>query len=194
MDIDGIDPLHDEDVLTSPPAGKVIRFTEKPEDPDSDPLSFEMWLAAEGSHGPMPHVHPIEDETLEVVEGRLGAFGDGERHVLDPGESVTFAAGDRHYFWNAGDERLHLRGSVDPALRTEAFMRVTYGLARDGAPVTGSGMPLNPLRLAVFLDEYDDMLFLSALPVWLQKLGIRALAPVGRLAGYDNEYPEYLPP
>jgi hypothetical protein len=43
-------------------------------------------------------------------------------------------------------------------------MRITYGLARDGAPV------------------------------WLQKFGVRALAPVGRLAGYDNEYPEYLPP
>jgi hypothetical protein len=55
-------------------------------------------------------------------------------------------------------------------------------------------MLLNVLRLAVLLDEYDDMLLLAALPLWLQVLGIRTLAPVGRLVGYDNEYPEYLPP
>jgi hypothetical protein len=71
-------------------------------------------------------------------------------------------------------------------------MRVTYGLARDGAPVTGSGMPLNLLRLAILLEEYDDMLFLAVLPLWLQLAGLRALAPVGRAIGYGNSYPEYL--
>jgi len=193
MDIDGVDPLRD-DVLVSPPAGKAIRFDEKPVDPEHDPLSFEMWLAADGSHGPMNHVHPEQDEVLTVVDGRLGVVHGGDRRRLGPGETVTVPAGDRHRFWNAGETRLHLRGAVDPGLRTEAFMRLTYGLARDGEPVTPSGMLLNVLRLAVLLDEYDDMLLLAALPLWLQVLGIRTLAPVGRLVGYDNEYPEYLPP
>jgi mannose-6-phosphate isomerase-like protein (cupin superfamily) len=194
MDIDGIHPYRDDDVLTSPPAGKTIRFDGRPDDPETDPLQFDMWLAADGSHGPMSHVHPRQDEVLRVVDGRLGIAREGDRRVLGPDEAVTIPAGDRHRFWNAGDDCLHLRGAVDPGLRTEAFMRITYGIARDGAPVTPSGMPLNLLRLAVVLDEYDDMLLLAALPGWLQLLGVRALAPLARALGYENSYPEYLPP
>jgi len=58
--------------VTSPPAGKAIRFRERPGDPETDPLSFDMWLAAEGSHGPMRHVHPEQVERLTVRSGRLG--------------------------------------------------------------------------------------------------------------------------
>jgi mannose-6-phosphate isomerase-like protein (cupin superfamily) len=184
-------PYVDDTWVVSPPAGKRVRFVDRPEDPASDPLEFEMWLAADGSHGPMAHVHPEQDEFLDVVSGRMGVSQAGQTCVYGPGEGVTVPAGEVHRFWNAGDDELHLRGGVDPGLRTETFMRITYGLARDGAPVTPSGMLLNPLRLAVLLSEFDDMLYLAALPVCLQRLGVSLLAPLGRLAGYDNEYPQF---
>lgn len=179
-----------DDCVTSPPAGKAIRFRDRPENPGRDPLTFDMWLAAEESHGPMRHVHPEQVERLTVRSGRLGLRHDGESSVLGPGETATIPAGDPHRFWNAGEGVLHIRGSVTPALRTERFMRITYGLAREGAPVTPSGMPLNALRLAVLLSEYDDMLWLAALPLWLQRVGVDLLAPLGRALGYDNSYPE----
>ncbi|GGN89951.1 MULTISPECIES: cupin domain-containing protein [Haloarcula] len=183
----------DDDCLASPPAGKVVRFRERPDDPETDPLRFDMWLAAEGSHGPMRHVHPEQVERLSVQSGTMGITHEGDRRQLTAGATAVVPAGDVHRFWNAGDDVLHVRGSVTPGLRTEQFMRVTYGLARDGAPVTPSGMPLNALRLAVLLDEFDDMLLLAHLPMWLQLLGIRTTAVLGRAVGYDNRYPEYLP-
>ncbi|WP_459191339.1 cupin domain-containing protein [Halosimplex sp. J119] len=183
----------DDDWVASPPAGKTVAFTERPADPDSDPLLFEMWLDADGSHGPMRHVHPEQDEFFEVIAGTLGVFHEGETAEYGAGESVTIPAGDVHRFWNAGSSELHVRGGVDPGLRTETFMRVTYGLARDGHPVTPSGMPLNVLLLAVLLAEFDDMLYLAAVPTWLQRLGVGLVAPLGRLAGYDNDYPEFRP-
>lgn len=186
-------PLVDDDWVASPPAGKRVRFLERPADPETDPLRFEMWLDAEGSHGPMRHVHPAQDEFLEVVSGRMGVFHEGTTTTCEAGEGVTIPAGDVHRFWNAGSGTLHLRGGVDPGLHTETFMRITYGLARDGEPVTPSGMLLNPLRLAVLLSEFDDMLYLAALPVWLQRLGVACVAPLGRLAGYDNAYPQFRP-
>jgi len=100
-------------------------------------------------------------------------------------------SGDVHRFWNAGSTTLHLQGGVDPGLRTETFMRITYGLARDGHPVTASGMPLDPLRVAVLLEEFDDMLYLAGVPERLQRTGVEVLAPLGRLLGYGNDYPEY---
>ena len=69
-------------------------------------------------------------------------------------------------------------------------MRVTYGIARDGMS-TPSGLPLNPLRLAVLVEEYDDLLYLAAVPLALQRLGVRLLTPLGRAVGYASEYPEY---
>ncbi|WP_255149283.1 cupin domain-containing protein [Halorarius halobius] len=185
--------LPDSEMVTSPPSGKTVRFLERPDDPDSDPLTFEMTLAPDG-HGPMRHVHPEQDEWLEVQEGRLGVWVEGRTEELEPGERVTIPAGTPHRFWNAGRGELRLHGGVAPGLRTEQFMRVTYGLARDGAPITPSGMPLNVLRLAVLLSTYDDMLYLSALPVWLQRAAVRLLAPLGRAVGYDDRYVEYLPP
>lgn len=182
----------DRDRVASPVSGKAVEFVETPTDPDSDPLLFEMWLAHDG-HGPMLHVHPEQDEELEPLSGRLGVRIGSDTRVLTPGERVVVPADTPHRFWNAGDGRLHLRGGVWPGLRTEAFMRIVYGLPRDGEPATPSGMVLNPLRLSVLLEEYDDMLWLARVPPGLQRAGVRALAHLGRAAGYTNHYPEYLP-
>jgi mannose-6-phosphate isomerase-like protein (cupin superfamily) len=193
----------DDRTVTCAPAGKRIRFVETAAETDGERTRFEMWLdAPPNSHGPMLHVHPAQDEDLEVVTGRLGVrvrepTADGghrfERYALGPGESITVPKGVPHRFWNAGTEELHLTGEVRPALRTETFMRVTYGLAEHGHS-TPSGMPLNPLRLAVVLDRFDDLLWLALLPLWLQQFGVRLLAPVGRLLGYPSEYPQYESP
>jgi len=180
-------------MVEAPRSGKRVRYLETVDDTGGDYAKFEMWLAPPpNSHGPMRHVHPEQDESLEVRDGTLGVWHRGTTRHLEAGERVTIPAGDAHRFWNAGAGELHLVGEVRPGLTTEPFMYVTYGLGRDYL-ATPSGMPLNPLRLAPVLDTYDDLLYLDRLPVWLQKLGIRALAPVGRAFGYTDDYPEYIP-
>jgi len=64
----------DGDCVTSPPAGKAVRFRDGLEDPSWDPLTFDMWLADEGPHGPMGHVHPEQVDRLTVRSGRLGLW------------------------------------------------------------------------------------------------------------------------
>ena len=176
-----------------PRSGKRVRYLETAEDTGGDYARFEMRLAPPpDSHGPMLHVHPEQDEYLEVRDGALGVRYDGRTRRLSAGESVTVPAGDPHRFWNAGDGELRIVGEVRPALATERFMYVTYGIVGD-CPSTPSGMPLNPFRLAPILDRYDDLLYLARLPVRLQRFAVRALAPVGRALGYTAEYPEYVP-
>lgn len=82
----------DADVVTSPPSGKTVRFLESPDDPDSDPLVFEMTLSPDG-HGPMRYVHPEQDEWLEVRAGRLGVWVDGRSHDLTPDQQVVILRG-----------------------------------------------------------------------------------------------------
>ena len=53
--------------------------------------------------GPPLHVHYLQEEVISVVEGRAGyqLAGSPERFA-GPGETVTFAPGQMHRFWNAG--------------------------------------------------------------------------------------------
>ena len=183
----------DYPIIEAPRSGKRVRYLETVDDTGGPSARFEMWLAPPpASHGPMKHVHPEQDESLEVRDGTLGVWHDGDTRRLHPGERVTIPAGDPHRFWNAGEDELHVEGEVRPGLQTEPFMYITYGLGKD-YPATPSGMPLNPLRLAPILDTYDNLLYLARLPVWLQKFGIRALAPAARALGYTDAYPEYIP-
>jgi mannose-6-phosphate isomerase-like protein (cupin superfamily) len=180
-------------VIEAPRSGKRVRYLETADSTGGEHARFETWLAPPpDSHGPMRHVHPEQDETLEVVEGRLGVWHDGESRHLDAGEVVRIPTGEPHRFWNAGEGELHLIGEIRPALDTETFICVTYGVASDYA-ATPSGMPLDPLRLAPILAAFDDLLYLAILPVRLQRLGVRLLAPVGRRCGYTADYPEYRP-
>lgn len=179
--------------VEAPRSGKRVRYLDAPDDPLTDPARFEMWLRPpENSHGPMRHIHPQQDETLDVVSGSLGVWHDGTTRTLNPGERAVIPAGDPHRFWNAGDGELHLKGAVQPGLETETFMYTTYGIARDH-PATPSGMPLNPLRLAPVLERYDNLLYLAGIPSQVQKAAIRAAAPIGRRLGYRAAYPEYVP-
>jgi mannose-6-phosphate isomerase-like protein (cupin superfamily) len=179
--------------VAAPRSGKWVRYLETAADTDGEYARFEMWLAAPpSSHGPMRHVHPEQDEHLAVRDGRLGVRHDGDVQYCCAGESITIPAGDPHRFWNAGEGELHLVGEVRPALDTERFMYVTYGLGRDYT-ATPSGMVLNPLRLAPVLDEYDDLLYLAVLPVPVQRFGVALFAILGRALGYDADYPEYVP-
>lgn len=54
-------------VVEGPRSGKRVRYLEIADTTDGVYARFEMWLAPPtGSHGPMRHVHPEQDEYLEV--------------------------------------------------------------------------------------------------------------------------------
>jgi quercetin dioxygenase-like cupin family protein len=66
--------------------------------------------------GPPMHVHHLQAEGLAVLEGRIGYQRLGEpEHFAGPGESVVFAAGEPHRFWNAGEGDLRCSAWIEPA-------------------------------------------------------------------------------
>jgi quercetin dioxygenase-like cupin family protein len=57
--------------------------------------------------GPPMHVHYLQEEVLTVESGTMGWQRLGEAEQLaQSGESATFAPGEVHRFWNAGDDEL----------------------------------------------------------------------------------------
>jgi len=51
------------------------------------------------------HFHPEQEETYEVLDGRLEVFRDGDWHAVPAGESLTVPRGANHAFRNATETR-----------------------------------------------------------------------------------------
>lgn len=167
------------------PAGQTIRFLETADETDGEYVRVEITLTADSTReNAVKHVHPHQEETLTVRSGRMGIDHDGSLETLGPDEHVTFPPGDEHAFWNAGTERLRIEVELRPAMQTGLFMRFAFGLSKVGW-TTRSGIPLNPLRLGLLMDEFDGHLYLAGVPISIQKLGARTLGPLARLSGYS---------
>lgn len=170
-------------VLECPPAGKRVRIDRAAAETGGDLVRFEMWLDPD-SRGPYLHVHPVQDEVLEVASGELGVVVGDQRRVLTEGERVEIPRDVPHRFWNEADGETHLYGELRPGRRADEFLPMAFALARDGWSTSG-GVPLNPLAVAVVFDEYEDYYYFAHLPTSLQKFGVRLLAPVARRLGYE---------
>jgi mannose-6-phosphate isomerase-like protein (cupin superfamily) len=178
------------ETVECPPTGQTIRFLETGTETDGAYARVAITIAAEATRtNSVTHVHPHQTETITVRSGRMGIERNGTERLLDPDESVTFEPGDSHAFWNAGDEALRIETEIRPAMDAELFIRFTYGLSQVGR-VTKSGIPLNPLRLGLLLDEFEGHIYLAGLPIALQKLGAVVLAPLARAAGYGIDLDE----
>jgi uncharacterized protein YndB with AHSA1/START domain len=108
------------------------------------------------------HVHTIQSERFEVIEGTLRLVIDGREHLLGPGETMEIPAGTPHRQL-AGDEGSgRVRVQVRPAARTMEFLellaayprlRSLTGIARfrESRPA----LPRLSSREYVFVDEWD---------------------------------------
>jgi quercetin dioxygenase-like cupin family protein len=159
--------------LENPVTGERFTFTDTPATTDGELFAFELGLRAGGSV-PISHVHPIQSERFEVIEGRM-RFRLGRRTVIaGPGEVVEVSPGVRHSFANAGEDEARVRVEVRPALEMAKMFTEIVGMAQAGR-MTRRGMPRNLLDLAVLARTYDEVAHGPFLTVRLQRL---LLAPL----------------
>jgi mannose-6-phosphate isomerase-like protein (cupin superfamily) len=177
----GIDPA-DPAYVENPVTGERARFHTPPDDPESDPLEFDVWAVPEMV--PLAeHVHPRQDETFTVGSGTLELVREGEPTTHTAGETVTVPAGTPHTWRNPETTELHLTVRLEPGLRTEAFLRDLAALGERGE-LRADGSP-SLLQVAALYDAYGyDLLHLASPPLRVQKLVFGALTPVARTLGY----------
>jgi len=149
------------ETVSCPPAGQTIQFLQTADDTAGEYVRVAITLEARSTRDhAVKHVHPNQTETITVQSGSMGVDKNGDRKVLNPEEAVTLHPGDVHAFWNAGDRELSIEVELRPAMQTELFMRFAFGLSQVGR-TTKSGIPLNPLRLGLLMDEFDGHLYLA---------------------------------
>ena len=95
-------------------AGEQLTFVQFIDNAEGGMLEIENHVQPGG--GPPMHVHYLQDESLTVVQGKIGAQVAGRQPTFHgPGETVTFLRGEVHRFWNAGEDLLICKGWAKPA-------------------------------------------------------------------------------
>jgi quercetin dioxygenase-like cupin family protein len=175
------------DALVNSATGLRTVFRETSQTTKGELLQVD-WITEPGWTTGPDHVHPYQEERFEVLSGVFGIDVGGAERVHGPGEAIVVPAGSPHRAWNAGDGGLHLLVDFRPALRTELAFESFARLANAGL-TTGSGVPRNPLRLALLLREFEDEFQLARPPARVQGMVLSPLATLGRFLGFGRPPP-----
>ena len=132
-----------------------------------------------------PHVHLYQEESFQILAGRL-TYTIGDRSgVAVTGETITTPAGTPHRHWNADAEAdLVMIQTLRPALDIDYFFETAYGLAREGR-IQGFVFAVQGL---VWLQTFRSTIAASSPPLWVQRAIAMVVSPLARLAGMRAVY------
>jgi mannose-6-phosphate isomerase-like protein (cupin superfamily) len=173
------------DTLENPITGERLVFVATAAETGGECTIFDTYVRPNGTVA-SPHVHPYQTELFDIRSGRIGVKLGKETVEAGAGDVLTIHPGVPHRFWNAGDDELHFRATVTPALEFESLIETMFTLAVDGK-TNKKGMP-NPFRLAVIARAHFDVVRLPVIPHSLQRMALALGAPLGKVMGYGPTY------
>lgn len=135
---------------------------------------------------PDEHLHPHQEEVIEVLAGEYAVEIQGSEHRLSDGEEITVPKNTAHRHWNPSGKPVRVAHEHHPARDSADHAEAMWALAQDGK-TNEKGIP-NPLRFAVVNNAYPGVAYTTAIPIAVQKAMFAVLAPIGRLAGYEAAY------
>jgi len=122
-----------------------------------------------------PHIHRVQEEKFEILEGRVRLRAAGDESVRDAGETVIVPAGTAHA-WGPEGGAARIKVTFTPGNAIEDFFEQFCAWANEGR-VNKLGMP--PLHLIGPLAVRHEM-YLTGPPIPLQRL---VMGFLGRLTG-----------
>jgi mannose-6-phosphate isomerase-like protein (cupin superfamily) len=173
---------HVGQTLVNPASGERITFRRTAAETNGELVTIDLELPrGRGVPGGL-HIHPLQEERFEIVNGTMRFRMGRKRIVAGPGEVVVVPPGMPHDFANAGDEDALVRVDVRPALKMEQLFETAVSLAEQGRTMLG-GIP-KPLDLALFTQEFEQEVQGAFPPRWLQRLALAPLAWIARRRGH----------
>jgi len=163
-------------------AGEQITFVQFKDDGKGGMLEIENRVHP--GAGPPMHVHYLQDESLTVIEGRIGAQVAGQEPTFHgPGETVTFLRGVAHRFWNAGEDMLICKGWASPAYNMEYFLTEIYRSTK-----ANGGKAPSAFDGAYLQSKYKTEFDVTEIPALVKKVIFPITLMVGKLAGKHRQF------
>jgi quercetin dioxygenase-like cupin family protein len=180
-------------VLVNPASGERITFRRTAAQTRGKLVTIDLELP-QGARVPGGlHIHPLQEERFEMLEGTM-RFRMRRRKILaGPGEVVVVPPRVPHDFANVGNETALVRVDIRPALKMEQLFETAVSLAEEGRTMM-KGIP-RPLDLALFTREFEQEIQKALPPLWLQRLALAPLSWIAQRRGYGARYvPASAPP
>jgi quercetin dioxygenase-like cupin family protein len=169
-------------ILTNKVTGEKLKYLQTAEETNGKLTRFELWVSPKGNI-PVRHIHPVQTEKVEIIDGELKVECDGVVKYLKAGENFTIDKGKPHQWWNESDVReVHAIFTIEPANKFQVMQEQIFGICNAKGK-------LSFLQIMVMAKEYD--MVIAGPPILIQKIMRAVLSPIGRLLGYKKYYPEY---
>ena len=136
-------------------------------------------FAAGGIRVP-PHVHPLQDETLEIISGRLTYILARKKYVADAGTTVRLPRGIGHRHYSEGPEDAVTIQTMTPGLDFDYLLENLFGLGAEGK-LKGIFFPI---FLIVQVGKMKSAFLHAYIPQWFQKAVAAIVTPIAYLFGY----------
>ncbi|CAN5480711.1 hypothetical protein BH23BAC3_BH23BAC3_24150 [soil metagenome] len=174
-------------IITNPTNGDSYEYLETAKDTFGERVSMKATIKTKGQLVPK-HFHVYQDETFEVISGKLTVWLDGKTKTFSSGEKVTLQKKIPHNHYNNEDEAVDYIHTVTPALDFDYLIENLVGLAADGKSKNGKYGLIQELVALKYLDSKS---YLADIPIGVQKILMNIIAPIGRLLGYRAIYKKY---
>ena len=176
--------MRPEETIEAPTMGHRITCLSSTVSTGGELLRFNFWMRGDASPPPL-HVHPRQEERIEVLSGSVLSLSGGVRRVLGPGGTISTPPGEPHTVGPAGKDAVEMIVEFRPALGFERFAERTFALDRAGhLNAKGRGTPcVWPPR-----DPHEAEFFVPRVPIGLQRAILRALDRLGRRLPGARDY------
>ncbi len=157
--------------------GDRVRFLRTAADTAGTLLEMRMRYAPHPKAPPL-HLHPVQDEHFEVLEGAMWTSVGGVERTYVAGESFDVPAGTPHAMRPAGGAGAEVIWQVRPALESEAFFRAIWGIGEDQA-----ARKRGFLRMVATLRRFAPEFRLARPPFAVQRVLFTLLGPIADATG-----------
>ena len=174
-------------ILTDQFTGDTIEFLETSADTHGERVTLKVSLKSKGQTVD-DHIHILQDESFQMVSGRLTYFVDGKQQYLNAGEQVTLGKNKAHNHYNTDDETVVYIQTISPGIDVDYFIENLFGMINDGKVKDGKLSFLQAMVTGKYLESPSR---LAAIPAGPQNFLMNTLGPLAKLLGYRAIYKKY---
>jgi quercetin dioxygenase-like cupin family protein len=177
--------------LVHPVTGERIVFRRRARDTAGELLEVTLYSAPTG-FVPSAHVHPSQEERLEISGAPMAVRIGNDERLYQPGDVAVVPPGVPHVVWNPTDQEASATMQFRPALHTETMFETFFGLAQDGK--VGKGGVRDILHMLVLARAYRrEMQLPSPTQRFIAPLAT-VVSPIASLLGHRGRYDQYSGP